>query len=97
MDATHEWLSRDPGSAFRRVLVVQRVDGPRMLVVRGCVLGETTPAGREQRDLTSYGEWRAALADGLLLPLDDVGDDELRDLRDRTLAAHRAWDEAGRP
>ena len=56
-----------------------------------------TPDGREQRDLTSYDDWRGALVDDLLLPVDDVTPDEWTVLWDRTQAAHRAWEEAGRP
>ena len=57
----------------------------------------TDPGRRDQRDLTSYDEWRAALVDDLLLPVADVTDDEWSSLWDRTAAAHRAWDAAGRP
>ena len=66
-------------------------------VVRGLVHQAWTPDAREQRDLTSYDDWRGALVDDLLLPVDDVTPDEWTSLWDRTLAAHRAWDEAGRP
>ena len=95
--AAHRRLSTAEGSPFRRVLVAQRVDGPRLLALRGCVLQEMTPGSRRQRDLTSYDEWGAALADELLVPLDDVADDDLRSLWDRTLVTHAAWDAAGRP
>lgn len=95
--AAHETLSRGADSPFRRVLVAQRIDGPRQRTVRGLVHQVLTPVGREQRDLTSYAEWRAALADDLLLPADDVTRDEWSDLWDRTLAGHRTWEEAGRP
>jgi hypothetical protein len=97
VDAAHEVLSRGEGSPFRRVVVAQRIDGPRLRTVRGLVHQVLTPTSRDQRDLTSYDEWRAALVDDLLLPVDDVADDEWTGLWDRTLAAHRAWDEAGRP
>lgn len=93
----HRFLSTSPDSPFRRVVVVQRIDGPVQRAVRGLVHLAMTPAGREQRDLTSYDEWRAALVDDLLLPVADVTPDEWSSLWDRTLAAHRTWDEAGRP
>jgi arylamine N-acetyltransferase len=93
----HRFLSTSPASPFRRVVVVQRIDGPVQRAVRGLVHQRMTPTGREQRDLTTYDDWRAALVDDLLLPVDDVTPDEWASLWDRTLAAHRAWDGAGRP
>ena len=95
--ASHEALARGEGSPFRRVLVAQRIDGPEQRTVRGLVHQVLTPTSRDQRDLASYDEWRAALVDDLLLPVDDVTPDEWASLWDRTVTAHRAWDEAGRP
>lgn len=97
IDGAHDALSRGAESPFRRVLVGFRIDGPRLFRVRGCAHQVRTPASCDQRDLTSYDEWRGALADDLLLPSDDVTDEEWCTLWDRTLASHRAWDEAGRP
>ena len=97
IDASHEQLSRGATSPFRRVVVAQRIDGPRLLTVRGLVHQVLTPTSRDQRDLASYDEWRGALVDDLLVPVDDVTDDEWTGLWDRTVTAHRAWDEAGRP
>ncbi|RYB95536.1 arylamine N-acetyltransferase [Nocardioides oleivorans] len=95
--AAHAVLGLGEGSPFRRVLVAQRIDGARQLTVRGLVHQVLTPGSRDQRDLASYDDWRSALADELLLPTDDVTDAEWASLWDRTLASHRAWDEAGRP
>ncbi len=97
VEDAHRTLTRGEASPFRRVLVVQRVDGPRQRTVRGLVHQVVTPEGREQRDLASREEWRSALVDDLLLPVDDVTAEEWDRLWDRTLVAHRAWDEAGRP
>lgn len=94
---SHRTLSTGEESPFRRVVVAQRIDGAEQRTVRGLVHQVLTPTGREQRDLTSYDEWRAALVDDLLLPVDDVTDAEWTSLWDRSVAAHRAWDEAGRP
>lgn len=94
---SHRALSASDHSPFRRVVVAQRIVGPEQLTVRGIVHQVLTPTTRDQRDLTSYDEWRAALVDDLLLPVDDVTHDEWSSLWDRTLTAHRAWDEAGRP
>lgn len=94
---SHRTLSGGEDSPFRRVAVAQRIDGPAQRTVRGLVHQVLTPAGRDQRDLTSYDDWRAALVDDLLLSVHDVTDDEWRRLWDRTTTSHRAWDEAGRP
>lgn len=97
VEEAHRSLTEGEGSPFRRVVVAQRIDGPRQLTVRGLVHQVLTPDGRVQRDLTTFDEWRAALVDDLLLPTDDVTAHEWADLWRRTRAAHRAWDEAGRP
>lgn len=97
VEATHRQLSLGEDSSFRRMVVAQRIDGPRQLALRGLVLQEMTPAARHQHDLTSYDDWRGALVDDLLVPVDDVTDDEWSALWTRAQASHRAWDEAGRP
>ncbi len=73
------------------------IDGGQQRSVRNLVHRVLTPEGREQRDLTTVDEWRAALADDLLVPLDDGSSEEWTGLWDQALASHRAWDEAGRP
>jgi hypothetical protein len=95
--ATHRQLSLGEDSSFRRIVVAQRIEGPRQIALRGCVLTGMTPTSKEQRDLTSYDDWRGALADELLVPTDDVTAEEWASLWERTTTAHRAWDEAGRP
>jgi hypothetical protein len=95
--SSHQALSAGEESPFRRIVVAQRIDGPRLLTVRGLVHQEMTPTSREAHDLASYDEWRGALVDDLLLPVDDVTAEEWESLWDRSQAAHRAWDEAGRP
>lgn len=97
IDAAHGALSLREESPFRRVVVAQRIVGPEQRTVRGLVHQVLTPTGREQRDLTSYDDWRGALVDDLLLPVADVTDDEWRATWDRSVAAHSAWEEAGRP
>lgn len=93
----HRRLSTAADSPFRRIVVAQRIERGEQRAVRNLVHHVLTPAGRTTRDLTTYEEWRAALADDLLVPLDDVGAEEWAALWDRSLASHRAWDEAGRP
>lgn len=95
--AAHATLSGAPDSPFRRLVVAQRVYGSQQRTVRGLVHQVMTPTSKDQRDLTSYDDWRGALADDLLLPTADVTDDEWTSLWERTRAAHRAWNEAGRP
>ena len=94
---SHRTLSAGEDSPFRRLVVAQRIDGPVQRTVRGLVHQVLTPTSRDQRDLTSYDDWRAALVDDLMLPVDDLTDTEWASLWDRSVAAHRAWDEAGRP
>lgn len=94
---SHRALSEGDHAPFRRVVVVQRIAGTEQRAVRGLVHQVLTPGGREQRDLTSYDEWRAALVDDLLLSVGDVTEDEWAELWHRTTSAHRAWDAAGRP
>jgi hypothetical protein len=53
--------------------------------------------GVHTTDVTSWSDWRAALVDVVGVPVDDVPVDDLRALHGRMVAAHRAWDEAGRP
>lgn len=95
--ASHLFRSTAPESPFLRVLVAQRIDGPVQRGIRGLVHQTMTPGSREQRDLTSYDDWRGALVDDLLLPVADVTPDEWASLWERTRAAHRAWEDAGRP
>lgn len=97
IDAAHGALSLGEESPFRRLVVAQRIVGPEQRTVRGLVHQVLTPTGREQRDLTSYDDWRGALVDDLLLPVADVTGEEWRATWDRSLAAHRAWEQAGRP
>ncbi len=95
--AAHELLSTGPDSHFTRFLIVQRQDARGTHTLRGCVLSNVRP-GRSQvvAELTSYDAWRAALADPLGLPVDDVDPADLADLFATSLASHRAWVESGR-
>ncbi|WP_148614646.1 arylamine N-acetyltransferase family protein [Nocardioides rubriscoriae] len=96
VDTAHAALSTPPTGVFTRVLVTQRRDPLGCDTVRCCVATRVDAGGAHQRDLTSYDDWRAAL-DAIGLVVADVPDDDLRALFDRMLAAHRTWDEAGRP
>ncbi len=96
VEAAHRRLSTPPDGTFTKKLVVQRRDPDAMLTVRGCVVVRVDEAGLHQHEATTYDEWRDALAE-LRLPLADVPEGEVRALFDRTLVAHRAWVEEGRP
>jgi len=94
--ASHAQLSTPPGR-FTRVLVVQRRDDSGVDVVRGCLRQRVTASGRTEEELTTYDQWRGAIADGCGLSLAGVEDEELGALWGRSLEAHRSWTEAGRP
>jgi N-hydroxyarylamine O-acetyltransferase len=90
----HTTLSTPPGGHFTRVLVVQRRMAEHVDVVRGCLSTRITPGGKDESELTTYDEWRGAIADGCGLSLAAVGDDELRALFDRQLVIHREFMES---
>jgi arylamine N-acetyltransferase len=96
MAERHRSLSTPPDGRFARVLVVQRRMPDHVDVVRGCLAHTITPGGQTETELTTYDEWRDALADGCGLSLDEVGDEELQALFAGQLELHRAWEEAGR-
>ena len=87
--ASHVMLSTPPDGRFTKVLVVQRRDGTGAEVLRGIRL-QRTGSGAFARDLTSYDDWRTAMA-SLGVSLAGVADEELRSLHARMLAAHAEW------
>jgi arylamine N-acetyltransferase len=89
--ACHTMLSTPPGGHFTRTLVVQRRMGDHVDVVRGCLATLVTPSGKAETELTTYDEWRAAIADGCGLSLAEVEDEELRALYERMWKAHLAF------
>jgi N-hydroxyarylamine O-acetyltransferase len=97
IEERHASLSTPPDGHFARLLVVQRRAVEGIDVVRGCIRQRVTPGHKEETELTSYDEWRGAIADGCGLSLAEVPDDDLRGLWTRTLETHRAWTVAGRP
>ena len=94
--AGHVSLSSAPTGVFTHKLIVQRRTPTTAETIRACVSITVDATGRHEHDLTSYDEWRDALA-AMRLPLDDVDAAEVRGLWERSWAAHRAWDDAGRP
>lgn len=97
VDACHLSLSTPPDGRFARVLVVQRRAEDRIDVVRGCLATTIRPDGPKESELTTYDEWRSAIADGCGLSLAEIDEEELRALFGRQVEAHRAWLETGRP
>jgi arylamine N-acetyltransferase len=89
--ACHATLSTPPGGRFARVLVVQRRMADHVDVVRGCLAHTVKPGGQTETELTTYDEWRGAIADGCGVSLAEVGDDELRALFERQLVLHREF------
>jgi arylamine N-acetyltransferase len=88
VDHCHAALSTPPDGRFAKVLVVQRRDAEAVDVVRGCLYHRITPGRQTEEELTTYDEWRGAIADGCGLSLAEVGDEELRALYDRMWASH---------
>ena len=76
------------------MLVVQRRMADHVDVVRGCLNHRVTPDGQTEDELTTYDEWRGAIADGCGLSLAEVDDAELRALFERQLVLHRAYMES---
>jgi arylamine N-acetyltransferase len=97
VDEAHARLSAPLDGRFSKILVVQRRDATGVDTVRGCLHLRTLPGDQTETELSSYDAWRAALADGTRLSLEDVDDVELRGLYDGQWARHLAWTAAGRP
>jgi N-hydroxyarylamine O-acetyltransferase len=93
----HAWLSTSPDSGFVRVATAQRRDATGVDVMRGLVLTRVGAGTAPAEPLTDRAEWFGALADVFGLRFDAVDRDALDRLWERSLAAHRRWDEAGRP
>ena len=94
VDTCHAALSTPPDGRFARLLVVQRRMADHVDVVRGCLAHTVKPGGQSETELTTYDDWRGAIADGCGLSLAEVGDDELRALFSRQLALHREFMES---
>jgi hypothetical protein len=92
----HAQLSTPPDGAFTKLLVVQHRDRDAAFALRGCVVTRIDAAGTTATDVTRYDGWRDGLA-SLALAVADLDEARLRDLFDRSLVAHQAWDDAGRP
>ncbi|MBA2463992.1 MAG: arylamine N-acetyltransferase [Nocardioidaceae bacterium] len=97
VEAAHRELSSPSAGHFARFLAVHRRDATGVDSVLGCRLLRVETGRRDETELTSYDEWRAALTDAVGLPLDDIAREALLDLWMRTRRTHREWVAAGRP
>jgi arylamine N-acetyltransferase len=88
--ASHAELSAPGTGRFSKVLVVQRRYAGGAATLRGCLLTRVGAGGTAETELATFGTWCTALAD-LHLPLDDLDEDELRELYERMWAAHLVW------
>ena len=93
----HRWLSTSPESGFLRVATAQRRDATGADILRGLVLIRVGTGTAPAEPLTKRDDWLAALADVFGLRFDATPPEALDHLWERSLAAHRAWDAAGRP
>jgi arylamine N-acetyltransferase len=93
----HEWLRTSPESGFVRVLSAQRRDAKGADILRGLVLTRVGTGSAPAEPLTKRADFFGALADVFGLRFEGIAPEALDGLWDRSLAAHRAWDAAGRP
>jgi N-hydroxyarylamine O-acetyltransferase len=90
----HAYLSNSPESGFVKCLSVQRRDATGADVMVGLLLrrvGGGEPA--EPQALTERSDWFDALIDVFGLRLGGAEPDAIDRLWEKTLAAHRAWEE----
>jgi arylamine N-acetyltransferase len=92
----HAWLSTSPDSGFVRVATAQRRDADGVDIVRGLVFTRIGAAATTL-ELTERDDWFALLADVFDLRFETIAPQALDRLWEKSLAAHHAWDAAGRP
>ena len=90
----HRYLSTSPDSGFVRTLSVLRRDAGGVDELQGCVLGRTTGSASSKRELTTPGEWFAALEGVFGLDLGDTTRREREALWTRVRAGHEQWQAA---
>lgn len=93
----HEWLRTSPDSGFVRVVTAQRRDATGVDVLRGLVLTRVGAGTAPAEPLTDRADWFGALADIFSLRFDAMAAEALDRLWEGSLAAHRRWEESGRP
>ena len=93
----HAWLSTSPESGFVRTLVAQRRDATGVDIMRGLVLTRVGTGTAPTEPLTALDDWFAALADMFDLRFEANPPEQLDRFWAKALAAHIAWDDAGRP
>ncbi len=95
--ARHTVLSTSPDSGFVRIFTAQRRDATGVDIMRGLVLSRVGDGTAPGEPLLDRASWFAALADVFDLTLEGLGDEGRNRLWQRCLAAHEAWEVAGRP
>jgi N-hydroxyarylamine O-acetyltransferase len=95
--AKHEWLSKSPDSPFAQVAVSERRDATGVDVIRGLMLIRIGDGAASSAPLTQRTDWFGVLGDVFDLRFDNCAPEALDHLWNRVLAAHHAWDAAGRP
>jgi N-hydroxyarylamine O-acetyltransferase len=93
----HEWLSTSPDSGFVRVPMAERRDATGVDVIRGLTFARVGEGAFSDEPLTHRDDWFACLADVFDLRFDETAPEALDRLWDSAVAAHRAWEAAGRP
>ncbi len=93
----HRWLSTSPDSGFVRVATAQRRDATGADILRGLVLTRVGTGTAPAEPLTERDLWFAVLGDVFDLRFDGTEPAALDRLWERSLAAHRSWESAGRP
>jgi arylamine N-acetyltransferase len=93
----HAWLSTSPDSGFVKVLTAQRRDATGVDVVRGLMLSRIGEGASTSEPLVRRDDWFGVMADVFDLRFESLPSETLDTLWTRLLAAHHAWDAAGRP
>ena len=95
--AKHAWLSTSPDSPFMQVAMAEHRDANGVDAIRGLVLTRIGDGAASSEPLTKRTDWFGVLADVFDLRFDGSAPEALDHLWEGVLAAHRAWEAAGRP
>jgi N-hydroxyarylamine O-acetyltransferase len=95
-EAKHAWLSTSPDSPFLSVAIAEHRDATGVDVIRGLILSRVAAGTTSSEPLTNRTDWFGALADLFDLRFEATAPETLDHLWDRVVAAHHAWDAAGR-
>ena len=95
----HQWLSTASDSPFLQVAMAERRDATGVDVIQGLILSRIGDGAATSEPLLERSEWFEALAplEVFGLRFDGTAPEILDHLWHNVLAAHHAWDAAGRP